>query len=72
MVMFQQYLVFVVSAIFLKLRNNSAIVSPMIGFINTIHCVLKTTYVFFIGWSLTNLLLALLEFFSSEFGKWLS
>ena len=71
MVMFQQYLVLVV-AIFLKLRNNSAIVSPMIGFINTIHCVLKTAYVFFISWSLTNLLLALLEFFSSEFSKWLS
>ena len=38
----------------------------MIGFINTVHCVLKTAYAFLSVFSLTNLLLALLKFFSSE------
>ena len=50
----------------LRIPVTIRLLSLVIVFINTIHCVLKTAYAFLSVFKLTYLLLALFKFFSSE------
>ena len=71
MVLFQQYLVFAVSAIF-KLRNNSVNVKSHDKVLLILFTVSLRPHIYFYQLEFDEFAAGLIEVFSNHFGKWVS